>query len=116
MLVLAAGLLIASIPPQARHDADCVEATSWALSWMKDQEAIQNVRNVNYYYLGRLTVRDENVDWEMSLSRDMNVTRKPSEETYSQRLSQCADEMGARLLTPAVQNGLAHLPSTQPRR
>jgi hypothetical protein len=114
MLFMASALTVAPIPPQARHDADCVEATSWALSWMKDQEAIQNVRDVNYYYLGRLTARDEKIDWAMSLSRDMNVNAKPSEETYSQRLSQCADEMGARLLTPAVQTGLAHLPATQP--
>jgi hypothetical protein len=114
MLFLAAGLIVTSIPAEARHDADCVEATSWALSWMKDQEAVQNVRSVNYYYLGRLTVRDEKIDWEMSLSRDMNVSAKPSEEIYSQRLSQCAAEMGARLLTPAVQTGLSHLPATQP--
>jgi len=119
MFLLVAAVTVAAIPPEARHDADCVEATSWALSWMGNEphdEAVENVRYVNYYYMGRLTVRDENVDWAMSLSRDMTVNTRPSEDTYSSRLSQCADEMSKHLLTPATQRALDQLPSDPPPR
>ena len=116
MFLLVAALAVAAIPPQARHDADCFEATSWALSWMGNQphdQAVENVRHVSYYYLGRLTLRDENIDWVMSASRDMNVNPRPSEATYSARLSQCGDEMGKHLLTPATQKPVDKLPPDQ---
>jgi hypothetical protein len=119
MFLLVAAMAVTAIPPQARHDADCAEAASWALSWMGNQphdEAVENVRNVNYYYMGRLTVRDEDIDWLMSLSRDMNVKPRPSESTYSARLSQCADEMGKHLLTPVTQRVLKRLPADPPRQ
>jgi len=112
MLLIAAAMTVADIPPAARHDADCVEATSWALSWMGEDgpdHAVENVRLVSYFYLGRLSVRDDKIDWLMSISRDMNVNKKPSEATYSSRLSQCADEMGKQMLTPATNNALEGL-------
>src|SRR5439155_21242499 len=95
--LVAAAMAIADIPPAARHDADCVEATSWALSWMGEDgpdHAVENVRLASYFFLGRLSVRDDTVDWMMSISRDMNVNTKPSEHTDSSRLSQCAYEIG----------------------
>lgn len=119
MIHLVAALSVVAIPPLARHDADCVEATSWALSWMGNEphdETVENVRNVSYFFLGRLTVRDEKVDWELSLSRDMNLHPRPSESTSSTRLSQCADEMGKHLISPAVKQALDRLPPDAPHR
>ena len=119
MIHLVAALSVIAIPPLARHDADCVEATFWALSWMGHEphdEAVENVRNVSYFFLGRLTVRDEKVDWELSLSRDMKLHPQPSETTSSARLSQCADDMGKHLITPAVKQVLDRLPSDPPPR
>lgn len=118
-LLVAAAMTVTAIPREARHDADCAEATSWALSWMGNAPhdvAVENVRNVSYYFMGRLTVRDEDIDWVMSLSRDMNVNKRPSEATYSARLSQCTSEMGKRLLTPALQGAIDRHPSNPPRR
>ena len=114
MLVLLAAMTVVTIPPLARHDADCVEAAYWALSWMGDQphdEAAENVRKVSYFFMGRLTVRNEKIDWVMSLSRDMKNRPRPTEEVYSVRLSKCADEMGRYLVTPAAQRALDRLPS-----
>lgn len=119
MFLLVAAMTVTAIPPPARHDADCAEATSWALSWMGNEphdEAVENVRHVSYYYMGRLTVRSESIDWVMSLSRDMHAHKRPSEKTYSARLSQCTDEMGKRLLSPRTQKALDRLPSDPPRR
>jgi hypothetical protein len=117
MLLVVAALAIVPIPPEARRDADCVEATSWALSWMGSRphdEAIENVRYVNYYYMGRLTARNDDIDWAMSLSRDMNENPRPSEQVSSDRLSECADQMAGRILTPIVQRALSHLPPDRP--
>jgi hypothetical protein len=114
MFLLVSTLSIVAVPAEARHDANCFEATSWALSWMGNDphdEAVENVRNVSYYYLGRLTVRDENADWMMSLSKDTNAKPRPSERTYSARLSQCTEEMDKRLLTPATNSALGRLHS-----
>ena len=119
MFLLFAAMSVVAIPPQARHDADCVEATSWALSWMGSQphdEAVENVRNVSYFFMGRLTVRGKNVDWAMSVSRDMHVKPRPSDGVYSARLSQCADEMGKKLVTPAVPKALDQLSADPPPR
>ena len=117
MLLLVAALTVADIPPAARHDADCVEATSWALSWMGDDgpdHAVENVRLLSYFYLGRLSVRDDKIDWMMSISRDMNENKKPSEATYSTRLSQCMDELGKQMLSPATQDSLQRLKLVPP--
>jgi hypothetical protein len=117
MLFLVAAMAIADIPPTARHDADCVEATSWALSWMGEDgpdHAVENVRLVSYFFLGRLSVRDDKIDWVMSISRDMNVNKKPSEDVYSSRLSECLDELGKQMLTPATQNSLQRLKLVPP--
>ena len=113
MFLLVTALVIVPIPADARHDVDCFEATSWALSWLRNptpDQAVQNVRDISYYYLGRLTVRSANIDWIMSASRDMNIKPRPSEETYSARLSQCGDEMAKQLLTPTTKDALKKLP------
>ena len=119
MFLLIAAMSIVSVPLQARHDADCAEAASWALSWMGNRphdEAVENVRNVNFFFMGRLTARDESVDWVMSLSRDMHVNPRPSEEAYSARLSQCTSEMSKILVTPAAKEALFNLPPDSPHR
>lgn len=68
--------------------------------------AVENVRLVSYYFLGRLSVRDDKIDWMMSISRDMNAHKKPSEQVYSARLSECADEMGKQMVSPATMESL----------
>jgi hypothetical protein len=119
MFLLVAALTVAPIPPEARHDADCAEAASWALSWMGNHphdEAIENVRNVSYFYFGRLSLRGPEIDWVMSLSRDMNANPRPTEQTYSARLMSCTDEMTSRFLTSATNSALSHLPRDPPGR
>ena len=100
LLLLAATVGVADLPAETRYDLTCVEAASWALSWMKgpaNKEAHDNVQAVSIFFLGRLSGRDNDTDWVMTAATEIR-TKRQSEAYYSDALTGCGQRMYEKIM------------------
>jgi hypothetical protein len=89
----------ANLSAEARYDLTCVDAASWALSWMtgpENKERHDNVQQIVVFYLGRLSGRDNDTDWFSMAVDEMKGTTQ-SEEYYSDALKGCSQRMLERI-------------------
>lgn len=102
--ILALAALVVSpmdLSVDARYDLTCVEAATWAMSWMEDKsEAHNNVQLINWFYLGRLSGRDASTNWIKALRTDMAQNRKP-ESYYKEALESCTSRATDKLMADA---------------
>lgn len=102
VLALVAGSASAGpgLSADARYDLTCAEATAWALSWIeqsKSEEARNNLLEVNFFYLGRLSGRDNETDWAVMVKTELAAKRE-DETFYSDALNSCAQRMYEKLM------------------
>lgn len=104
-LLFAVALSADAASTEIQYDTSCAEAAGWALSWMDaSTEAAINVRNVDYYYLGKLNGEDGSIDWLLKIS-DSFVHHPRTDAEYEATLEGCGqrmiDRVSSKIILPA---------------